>query len=463
MNTLPLLALVVIPLVLLARAKRIYPYRPLVLAALVPGVLSLGLILLPGVLRGLLLADALILLLALADALTIPRRTQFAVERKVGRLASLRRRHPATLTIANRGNRDVFVWIADGLPDELKADPGRVPALLQARSRSSYPYEVSAARRGSFRLERVYLQVRSRLGFWIRHLEYPCESEINVYPDIQQLSQYALLARADRLNLIGLRRTRRIGGDNEFERLRDYTLDDNYRHMDWKSTARRHKLTVKDFQTNQSQRLIFLIDAGRMMTGESAGVSLFDHALNSMLMLSLVALRQGDQVGLVCFSDAVHTYVPPKSGTNQLNRLLHASFDRFPRMVESRYDEAFLYLASHCRKRALVVLMSNVIDEVNAHQLRDYLGNLAGRHLPLAVLLRDHAMFDAVDVAPAAVATLAPDRLYRAAAAAEILTWRHQVLRDLENLGVLSVDTFPENMTAPLVNRYLDIKARHLL
>jgi uncharacterized protein (DUF58 family) len=177
-----------------------------------------------------------------------------------------------------------------------------------------------------------------------------------------------------------------------------------------------------------------------------------------MLMLSYVALRQGDSVGMVCFSDEIHTYVPPRGGMNQTNRLLHAVFDRFPRLVESRYEEAFLYLASHCKKRSLVILITNVIDEVNSHQIHQYLGNLVGKHLPLGVLLRDRQLFDAADKAYAEEGAM-----FRAAAAAEILAWRHQVLRDLEHKGVLALDLFPEEMTAPLVNRYLDIKARHLL
>jgi len=243
--------------------------------------------------------------------------------------------------------------------------------------------------------------------------------------------------------LMGVRRTRKIGLDNEFERLRDYTRDDNYKHIDWRTTARRNKLTVKDFQTNQSQRIIFMVDCGRMMTNEAAGLSLLDHAFNAVLLMSYVALRQGDSVGLVCFSNEIHTFVPPRSGMKQMNQLLHASFDRFPQLVESRYDEAFLYLRTHCPKRALVVLITNVIDEVNSHQIEQYLGSIVGRHLPLAVLIRDHRLFDAADhpVGP-------EDSLYRAAAAAEILTWRHQVLTDLEHNGVLTIDTFPEDMTA---------------
>ncbi len=141
-----------------------------------------------------------------------------------------------------------------------------------------------------------------------------------------------------------------------------------------------------------------------------------------------------------------------------MNRLLHACYDRFPRLVESRYDQAFLYLAAHCRKRALVILISNLIDEVNANQIEQYLGSLVGRHLPLGVLLKDHHLFDAVEGDP-----VAEQDVYRAGAAASILNWRLQVLRDLQSKGVLALDVFPEEMTVPLVNRYLQVKARHLL
>jgi len=317
---------------------------------------------------------------------------------------------------------------------------------------------LTARRRGSFTLAAVYLRVRSGLGLWQRFLTIPCHSQLFVYPDMQQLSEYAILARTNRLSLMGVRRTRRVGLDHDFERLRDYSLDDNYRHIDWRATARRSKLTVKDFQASQSQRIVFLMDCGRMMTNEAAGISLLDHSLNAMLMLSYVALHQGDAVGLICFSDEIHTFVPPRGGMNQMNRLLHASFDRFPRLVESRYDDAFLYLTSRCKKRSLVVLVTNVIDQVNANRIERWLSTLAGRHLPLGVLLRDHQLFDVANLPQ----PTGPD-LYRAAAAAEILTWRHQVLTDLQHQGVLSLDVFPEEMTAPLVNRYLEIKARHLL
>ena len=321
-----------------------------------------------------------------------------------------------------------------------------------------FPYRVVPSQRGGFRLACVYVRGRSGMGLWNRDAKIPCDSEIKVFPDMAQLREYALLARTNRLRQMGVRRTRRIGQDNEFERLRDYTVDDNFRHIEWRATARRNRLTVKDFQANQSQRLVFMLDCGRMMTNESQGIALLDHAMNSVLMASYVALQQGDSVGLLCFSDQIHCYVPPKGGMKQMNQLLHAVFDQHPRLVESRYDEAFLHLRTQCSKRSLVVLLTNVVDEVNGQQVSRYLSSLVGRHLPLGVFLRDHSLFDRADWQ-----ARNETEFYQAAAAAEILNWRHQVLVHLTHQGVLAIDSFPEELTAPLVNEYLDIKARHLL
>ena len=447
-----------LPLALLWWLGRIFPSRRLVLVALGPALASPLLLAAPGMVWPLGVLDAVLLVLAVGDLVTLPRRGDFSVAREAGRIASLRKRHPVSLTVSNHARRAYAVRVRDDVSQQLNPQPPEFSFDAPPTSRTTLDYELRPGRRGAFSLACVHLSVRSRLGLWRRMLDYPCPTRLHVYPDMQQLGQYALLARTNRLSLVGFRRTRRIGHDHDFERLRDYNIDDNYKHIDWKATARRRKLTVKDFQSSQSQRIMFLIDCGRMMTNEAAGLSLLDHALNAMLMLSYVALRQNDSVGLIPFSDEIHGYVPAQSGMSQMNRLLNASFDRFPRLVESRYDEAFRYLATHQRKRSLVVLVTNVIDEVNAHQVQRYLTNLVGRHLPLGVMLRDHRLFDAGDHRDAN-----DESLWQAAAAADILAWRHQVLDDLSSKGALSLDVFAEDMTAPLVNRYLEIKARHLL
>ena len=455
-----LLGVVALPLLLAARRMHIYPSARWLVILGIALFCSVLTIMFPSFLVVTAIVDLALILAAGFDFLRLYLNTNSGIEvhRSVSRTCSLGVPLDSELTVENRTSVSLRGHVRDDLPETFTASPESHTLDLPPLGRMTAIRQLTPGRRGAFSLEFVYLRLYSWLGLWVRHIQIEARHQLNVYPDMKQLSDYALLARTNRLSLIGVRRTRRIGQDNEFERLRDYTRDDNYRHIDWRSTARRRKLTVREFQSDQSQRVVFLLDCGRMMTNQRDGYSLLDHALNSMLMMAYVALSQGDSVGLLCFSDTIHSYIPPRGGSNQMNRLLQAGFDQFPRLVESRYDKAFLYLSGHCKRRSLVVLTTNVIDEVNAGAVVDYLGNINGQHLPLGVMLRDRAMFDAADKPEGG-----EFQMYRAAAAADILLWRDQVLNDLRHRGVLVVDAFPDELTAPLVNEYLEIKAKHLL
>jgi uncharacterized protein (DUF58 family) len=209
---------------------------------------------------------------------------------------------------------------------------------------------------------------------------------------------------------------------------------------------------------------VFAVDCGRMMVNRTDGTSMLDAALDAALTLSYVALSHRDEAGLVCFADRILRWVPPRGGRRQLDRMIAACHDVEADLVESRFDEALLYLQRQCRKRTLMIVITNLIDDRNATSLRRHLATTVGRHLPLAALLRDPALFDPVaELRTAAVENGAtPDR-YRAAAAADILLWRRQVLTDLRHDGVLTLDVHPADLTAAAVNEYLAIKARHLL
>lgn len=448
-----------IPLLLLIRFQATYPTNRAAWLVCVPFALSL---LVPWLQGGWWMVVALVgaaLGLALTvDLLTLPKLQQISVRRFMARVASLGNPHRVEFQVDNLGRREVHMRLAEDASDGLQISPSFHELRIPPGKRTMVEHVITPHRRGAFALEKAFCQVISLGGCWRRQHALECPSTLHVYPDIQQISKYALLARTNRLSQIGVRRTRRAGQDNDFERLRDYSRDDNYKHIDWRSTARRQKLTVKQFQTDQSQRVIFMLDCGRMMTNEYERLSLLDYALNSVLMLSYVALGQGDSVGMVCFSDRIHTFVPPAGGKGQMNRILHAGFDQFPSLVQSRFDEAFLYLSKHCRRRSLVVLITNVIDQVNADQVQSYMKNLIGCHLPLLVLLRDHRVFEAADH-PAPDPTV----LFRSAAACQLLVWRNQVIQQMQANGGMALDVFPEEMTTPLVNQYLEVKASHLL
>jgi uncharacterized protein (DUF58 family) len=437
----------------------VWPGRPLGIAFLIPALFSLGILVTESLVPAVVVLDVAVVVLALFDLSTLIGSARYQFERRIGAVCSLGEPQTVELVIENQSGRGRLLALRDDLPAEFAALPRDFELVVPPGRRAVLVYEATPKRRGTYDFERVDGLIASRLGFWRRQAAWPLFARVRVYPDIHQIARYTVLARRDRLSTIGLRQTRRLGTDNEFERLRDYIDGDDPRHLDWRATARRSKLTCRAFQQNQSQRIIFLLDCGRLMAGDTGdGLSPLDHALNAMLLLAHVALIRGDQVGLLAFSDRVRAFVAPEGGPRRIRRLVHSVHNVFPDMIESRYDRAFLELEKRCRKRSLVVLLTNLFDELNAQVLGEYLQNLTGRHLPLGAFLRDYDLFALADKA----AESGPE-LYKAAAAAALLSWRERVIGRLRLQGVLTLDVFPRELTAVLVNRYLEIKARHLL
>lgn len=446
-----------------------HPTRLLVALFALPALASLAAAWRPDLGPAVLGLDGLCLLLAAADAVLAWRRAR----RLHGGLSaaptwSLGRAERLEAVIENHARRSVAVEAVPDLPGDLGADAGLEKLVVPGRSRAGFGVRCHPRRRGTYQLAGVRVAVRSPLGLWRRSRVLPAALTVRVHPDLKQIGQYALLARAGRLDLIGVRASRRTGGDTEFDRLRDRRSDDPLNRMDWKATARRDVLTVRDYRTSQNQNLILMVDAGRMMVSEAdaeGSRSLLDLAIDAALMLAWVAAHQGDRVGLVAYADGVRRWVPVRGGPGQVARIVHALHDLHAERVESRHEDAFLHLERHERKRALVVVLTHVLDEVNADHLERHCQRIVGRHLPLTVLLQDHGLHDRLPPAERLAADLErdPGTLWRAGAAAAIIAWRQALIERLQGHGCLVLDAQPERLTAGLISRYLEIKARNLL
>ena len=360
-----------------------------------------------------------------------------------------------TLEVQNVGSRDLSLRITDDAPGAAEGLPASLALGRGQRANVSYPLLID--RRGEHPFGPVSVRFRSPLGLWERQQRFSVPGGVRVYPDFAQLRSYGLQAREAEQRL-PVRTRRRPGGENEFERLRPYVAGDPYRHIDWRATARRGDFVSREFGQEVNQNLILLIDAGRMMSGSNGALTSFDHALNAALMMGQVALRHGDRVGLLVFDKEVRVWLPPKGGARAGSRLIRATYDVFPTLHEPDYALAFRHLSHHVRRRSLVVLITSVVDEVNAEMTETLVGALSTRHLPLCVWLRDSD----VDALADAKAT-SPGDPYVRAAAAELLTWRERSLAELRRRGALVVDAPPSALTPRLLNQYLEIKARRLL
>ena len=435
------------------------PSRALVLLALAPLVLAVGILFDRTLLWPMLATDAGILLAALVDGL-LAWRPLFTVTRRVNQVLSIGRANPVTLEVRSRTWRTLTVEIKDDLFDTADCPDFPIVLEIEARAQKVAKYHVTPSRRGAFEIGDHHMRDRSPLGLWIRQVRVKDTTPVRVYPDVQAVRQYELLAREDRESSM-FRTSKRKGGESEFERLREYRNGDEYRSIDWKATARRQKLISREYQLESNQNILFLLDAGRLMTAESGGMSLFDHALNATLMLAHVAAKGGDNVGLLTFADDVRTYAPPEGGSRAARRIVQAGYDMHPELIETNYEAAFQKLGVLVRKRTLVVLFTQVLDDVAGKAVVKLARGLLPRHLPLFVMFRDSDVDALLD--PQAHPLADDGDVYVSAAAAELTSFRDRVVRELKKQGALVLDVPTGELTPKLMNRYLEIKARHLL
>jgi uncharacterized protein (DUF58 family) len=322
-------------------------------------------------------------------------------------------------------------------------------------------YHVRPSRRGLYELGDHHLRWATPLGLWWRQIRIASRHPVRVYPDVQAVRTYEMLARQSLENRM-VRTVRLRGGENEFEALRDYQRDDDYRAIDWKATARRQKLIAREYQQERNQSVLCMLDCGRLMTAETLGLSQLDHALNAVLMLAHVATRAGDQVGLLAFDARVRAFLPPQGGRRAAQRVVAASYDIHAQIVETDFEAAYGYLSQRLRKRSLVVLFTEVIDEVSAKSVVRTVRGLGSRHLALCVLFRNETL-DAMVEPPSSASAIKASDLYQRAAAAEAILWRDHLVRDLQEAGALVLHVSPHKLTPTLINRYLRIKAQRLL
>ncbi len=437
------------------------PSRALVLLLVGPLVLSFLTLMDRSLLVPMFITDGAIALLAIFDAL-LARKPLITLQRRAPTVLSIGRTNMVSYDLRSYARRKLRVQLQDNLYDTASSTDLPLEIELGARGSASAKARVIPSRRGAYTLGDCFLRYSSPLGLWIRQLRIAVPTRVKVYPDLEAVREYELLARQDR-DPAGIRSSRRRGGESEFERLREYRREDEYRSVDWKATARRKKLISREYQLESDQSIVFLLDTGRLMTAEFASLSLFDHSLNAALMLSHVAGRAGDKVGMIAFAEEVKAYAPLTGGARATQKIVQSGYDLEPAFSPTNYSAAFDALSVRVKKRSLVVLFTQVVDEVASADLVRIMRAMLPRHLPVLVLLRDvdvDALAQGKTPDTAAIAGTSP---YVRGAAAELLSLRDKLVRSLERQGVLVLDVAPADLTPSLINRYLEIKARHLL
>ncbi len=408
-------------------------------------------------LAGALVYDAVLLVGAAIESRGLARDAP-SIERRMERRLSVGAPNRITLRLHNPHPRTLKISIRDDLPSGWEADPPELTIELPAYARRDLSYVVVPPRRGLFAFGDLHLKIEGRARLGASLMTIDASEEARVFPNVLGPRRYELAARLGDLTSAGFRSVRQSGSGGEFEQLREYVAGDPYRDLDWKSTAKRQRPVTRVYEQERSQTVLLAIDVGRMMATRIGAISKLDHAINAALLLAYVALRKGDRVGLVVFGADVQRFVPPGRGHGHYKKLLESLYAVTAEETFVDFRRLLEFVNVRARKRALLVLFSDLLDETHAMPLAEHAALLRRTHLPICVTMHDPIAEEFAD-APVHVAHDA----YRRAAAADLLAEREAVKAHLAKSGVGIVEAPPGEVAVATVNRYLEIKARHAL
>ena len=336
---------------------------------------------------------------------------------------------------------------AEGLPYEVTVRPDRYADIA---------YSIRPTERGPCTFTACELRMASYLGLWWKRRLVPVETTLRCYPNYSTISKLLAYEVDNRLSLAGVRLTRRRGEGIEFHQLRDYRDGDSMRSIDWKATARVSRLIAREYQDERDQQIVFMLDCGRRMLAKDDEISHFDHTLNAMLLLSYVALRQGDSAGVMTMGED-RSWLAPRKGVGAITTLLNHVYDIQPKAVEVDYLAAATEIAVRQRRRALIVLLTNVREE-DSDDLRKAAQLLKRRHLLIIGSMRERVLDDTV-----AADISGFDDALLFAATHQYLDARRESQNMLRANGVYVEDCLGEELPARITNRYLAIKRSGVL
>ena len=404
-----------------------------------------------------LILNAALLVAVFIDYAMSPSPSDIHVERLLYYPLAVDRANEIPMEVENTSDRAVLVRIHDDYPEGCK--PLRLP--LEVRIDPSVPtrvaYQLTPLERGKVRFGAIHFWVFGTLGLVWKHGQAPGVQDVKLYPGLALIDRHRLKGRPlsahDRVWPVWKR-----GEGTDFDSLREYGIGDDSRLIHWGTTARRGKLIVRQNRVERGQAIFLILDAGRMMTARVLGKTKLDHALQAALLLTYAALEAGDKVGVMAVASEVICFLPPAGGMVQFGRILDATYALDPRLEEPRFHVAFAHLAARVRKRSLMVMFTDFIDERASQGLMRLSLGLLPRHLPLVAAMSDTDVALVADESPRDW-----QDLYRQGVAAELLERRAQLLAKLSSSGVMVIDVPPEQISGSVLNRYLAIKNRNLL
>ncbi len=407
-----------------------------------------------------------VLLIALLDFVLSRRLPPVEIERELPGNLAVDKWTPVKIRIRHQFTQATRIRIFDGVPSSSDYQHLPLSIELQPNKTSSSEYSLRPLVRGLLQLTPSHIEFSSPLGLWNIRYQTGTTSDAKVFPDFVAIANYAILATENHTSQIGIRKKPRRGEGMEFHQLREYRQGDSLRQLDWKATSRRQKLIARDYQDERDQQIVLMIDSGHRMRAKDDELSHFDHALNAMLLVSYIALRQGDSVSLMSFggeannsnpTNTKHRWIPPQKGTERVSVLLNGIYDLQASQSTADYITAAEKLSVLQPKRSLIILVTNSRDEDNSELLLAA-NLLKKRHLVMIANIREQILDD---INEQSVQTF--DEALSYAGVRRFLHERSESHKKLTSAGVYAVDCTANQLAVRVANAYLEIKSAGVL
>ena len=403
--------------------------------------------------------NILLIAAAIIDARVSKLPKSLTIHREFGGRFAMGAETEVRIQIQNGTRRAISLRLKDEYPPQLTLNGAREGELrVAAHSTATLIYGVTPPRRGRFEFGHTAVRFRSRLNLVWRDTRASEPMTVKVYPNMRRAREAELKALGARSVVSSHRKTSWRGEGREFESMRDYVRGDELRHISWTTTARRGKLTTRQYQIERDQTILVALDAGRLMTARIEQETKLDSAVHATLALFSAAARAGDNAGLVVFGRRIKSYLPPSRGRDHIEAALESLYAVEPEMIEPSYPHAFEFIAANSKRRALVILLTDLVDEEGSKELLSSLHLLRPRQLPLVVTIADRDLKAVVRETPETVRAV-----FTQSVAEEIIHHREAALRLVESIGGLALDVTAAALAPALLETYLRVKERGLL
>lgn len=401
-----------------------------------------------------------VLAMVLLDgALLFLHRNGLKIERIVSERFSNGDINKVQLVITNQFHFRVTLKIIDEIPVQFQQRDFSVDAVLNSDETQNINYILRPVERGEYIFNDTNVFVKSPLQLIVRRIKKEGQQMVKVLPSYLQLRQFELLAYSNNLAEAGSRKIRKIGHSLEFEQIKEYVTGDDIRSINWKATARKGgQLMVNNYTDERSQQVYCIIDKGRVMKMPFEGMSLLDYAINATLILSRVALIKQDKAGLVTFAENIGNFLPADRKASQMGSILETLYNQQTKFLESDFEKLYAHVRTRISQRSLIVLFTNFESLSGLQRQLPYIRSIARNHLVLVVFFENTELRQLTDEPANDIETL-----YTKTIAEKFVYEKRLIVKELQQHGIFTILTAPQNLTVNTVNKYLELKARQAI